>query len=232
MNKVIRRISAAFMAVSMLAAAVSCSESKEESNANDKKIVDGSVPDEVSVAESELPYGATMVMFKSANDEKIKVDIELDRRYFYTPDEKVYPEAYVISDYVYALQTADAELLEKTFYKPFLEDSCKKGGYSDTQDYLSKNHDSLEEKLGENFIFDYIMVDECYTAQPDSDNDDFTSVDETLKSCAGDDILDKVTSRRLVYLEIIFKNAESSSNMFSDTMGYKMPLYIYEIDGQ
>lgn len=233
MSMIMRRISAAVLAVSMLSAAVSCSEkNKEESSTSGAKVVDGDIPDDVSVNSSDLPYGATMVSFKSANDEKIKIDIELDKRYFYTPDEMIYPEAYVISDYVYALQTADAELLEKTFYKPFLDYSCEQGGYSDAKEYLTKNHESLEEKLGENFILDYIIVDKCRTAQPDTDNEDFLGVDETLKKCAGDDILSKVTSRKQVYLEIVFKNAESSSKLFSNTMGYEMPLFIYEIDGQ
>ncbi len=238
MNKFIRRLSAAFLAVSMLSAAVSCSgknndkSSSSESSSGGAKVVDGSIPDDASVAMEDLPYGATMVALKSKNDEKIKVDIEFDKRYFYTPDETVYPESYIISDYVYALQTADAELLESVFYKPYLEYSCKAGGYADTQAYIDENHSSLEEKLGENFILDYIMVDECYVAEPDEENSDFTRIDDTLKECAGEDILNKVSRRMLVYLEIIFKNEESASKMFSNTMGYKLPLYVYEIDGQ
>jgi hypothetical protein len=222
MNQLTKKTGAALVAGVFLLSAAGCSSKEEYSDA----------ADEIgSLALEDMDYGASITQLKPAYNDDVKIAIEYDNRYL------TMEEAIKISDYVASLNDSDAELMEETFYKPFLDKIVENSGYSDTASYIANMHDNIRDSyLGYEFEFDYILTEDCLTEDDDDSETNFSSIDSTLDSLTGENLSDKVTSRKLVTFDIEYHYADTSeasgSHMLSTSTGTYSSLYIYTIDGE
>lgn len=212
--------SLAFLTGSMfLLCAYGCDEKKEYSDEADKI---------GSMAQEDLPYGATITQLKPSYDENVKIAMEYDNRFL------TVEEAMKLSDYVAALNNSDGELLSNTFYKPLLDKICDNSQYDTVDEYIAATHDNIRDSyIGYDFSFDYILVSNCLTEKDDDSETGFSSIDSTLASL-DESIVDKITDRKMVTFDIEYRitNEEGGSYMLSSATNTDSTLYIYTIDGE
>ena len=230
MNKIILKTVSAVLSCALLMNFSSCSSSDSESSSSGGRVDAGDLPDDYSADEQDLPYGATLTELKPSYDEDTKLAVEFDNRFFDEKDGK-YPEIYKITDYMYALNNVDVDLMNETFYPPYLEYAYKEAGYDNAKDYLQSYYDNLHEMLGD-FTFNYIDVTGVLTEDDEESVSYFNDVDEILKSIDSS-IIDKISSRKIVYIGgYTMYNNESGSYQLTEGIGREVTLYLYEIDGQ
>lgn len=175
----------------------------------------------------DMEYGATITQLK-ADSGKVKVSIEYDYRFL---EEE---EIILVSDYIEALNTADAELMEATVYPDYLQYSVTQSSSENTASYLEAMHRNIQTTFaeGDPFDFNYIVVDECYTSDEELVQDRFETLDTTLKNAAGEDLSSKITSKKMIGIDIMFSINGEGSYSLAYRQGFNSYLYIYEIDGE
>lgn len=186
-----------------------------------------------NASEDEMPYGATIFRMEKEYDPEALITTEFDRRFFEERDE-TYPEIHKIINYMYALNTVDADLMEKSFYPPYLKKMCEDSGASDVKSYIQQYHDSLESRLGEGFNIDYMEVIAC-TDETDPDTAEyFAKLDEALDSLGEGKISDKVTSRRMATIGgySTFNLNGEGTYVLMNRLDNEINFAIYEIDGE
>ena len=130
------------------------------------------------------------------------------------------------------LNNIDTDLMDKTFYPPYLKYAYEQAGYDNSKDYLQSYYDNLHDMLGD-FTFSYIDITGVLTEDDEESKSYFDNVDSTLKEIEGDDILNKITSRKIVYIGgYSMYSLESGSYQLIEGLGREVTLYLYEIDGQ
>ena len=83
------------------------------------------------------------------------------------------------------------------------------------------------------FTFSYIDITGVLTEEDEESKSYFDNVDSILKEIEGDDILSKITSRKIVYIGgYSMYNLESGSYQLIEGLGREVTLYLYEIDGK
>ncbi len=222
MKNMMKRLMAFAAAGAMAFCMTACDNNSSSSNTNN------SGSGEVSTVKGEdMEYGATITQLK-ADSGKVKVSIEYDYRFL---EEE---EIVLVSDYIEALNTADAELMEATVYPDYLQYSVKQGGYNDTASYLEIMHRNIQTTFAEGgpFDFNYIVVDECYTPDNELVKDRFETLDASLKNAAGEDLSSKITSKKMIGIDIMFSMNGEGSYSLAYRQGFNSYLYIYEIDGE
>ncbi len=223
-----RKVSALLLASAMFISAVSCSSKEDEHH--DHQLV--SSPDEgVNVNEEDLEYGATMVSLRPDTDENVKVEIEFDRRYFNMENENDYPEIYLISNYIEAVNNKNGDIMQDIFYLPYLNYNCGKNGFSSIQEYTDSVYEGLKSSIGSDFVLDYVIVDTCLNENEDDSITNFSAIDNQLDMISGEKLSSKVTSRKAVYLDIMYTDESGSEKQLNNAIGYDISLYIYQIDG-
>lgn len=217
MKNMIKRLTAAASASAVLFCMAGCEEKNEHSDIWD---------DYGYVADEDLPYGSTMVRYTASADPSFKISIEFDDR-FITKE-----EAIKLSDYIAALNTLDAELMEQTVYPVYLEYLKSIQGAVNTKAYIQDLHDNIQEGSaeGNEFDMDYIIVEEFYDESADDTIAEYSSLDMLLSDLSGGEV--NITSRKMVSIDIFFSmNGEGSYSMKA-RQDSAPRLYIYEIDGQ
>lgn len=222
LNK-IKRVSALCAACVLGLACVSCGNKEEKRSG---VIVDTNIPANYSVAEKDMPYGSTLVELKPSSDEKIKIATEFDRRFLSNE------EAYVISEYLWALSVKDESSVKNTFYPELLDYTVEIAGMDNAAAYIEASYDNLKDALGGDFEFTYLDITAVET--PDDSPETFEEMDIGLKDCSSDDILSKVTSRKLVTLEglTMYRLPDGTEKLVSGALPAPISLCIYEIDGR
>lgn len=220
MKATIKKCCAALLAGGFLLNAVGCGEKKNEYS----DVID----DMGSIAEEDLPYGATIVQLSSSVDENIKMTVEYDNR-FLTKE-----EATKISDYIAALNDCDAELMEQTVYPDYLSYLIETSDTESVYDYLVKMHDNIRDTyIGGEYEFNYVLINSCLDETASSDETGFAQLESVLEGISDETVSDKVTSRKLVGVEILYAlNDDSGSYSLTYRTGADSLLYIYNIDGQ
>lgn len=229
MKAIFKRTAAVVAAAAMMTVSVACSSGKNEESSSSNLVGNGP-SDGLEVKEEDMPYGATMTSLKAANNDKVKMDIDFDPRYF-VQEGTDYPEIYLLTEYLEAMQKRDSAAMEKIFYKPFLEYSVKTSNFESVQDYLDKYIDNLETRARSQIEFTYAVVDTCLNENEKNELTDFEFVDSKLDELAGEKLSDKVKSRKLVYMDVSFKDSQDNYYMLNDTLDYDISVYIYNIDG-
>jgi len=229
MKAILKKTAAVVTAAAMMTVSAACSSKKEESSSLSNMVGNGP-SDSLVMDEDNMPYGATMTSLKNSNNDKVKIDIDFDPRYF-EQDGTDYPEIYLLTEYIEAMQNRDSEKLEKLFYKPYLDFSVQRSSFSDTADYLEKYVDNLENRAKSEIEFTYIVVDTCLNENESENLTDFEFVDQKINELSGEQLTDKVKSRKLVYMDIAFKDSQGNTYMINDTLGSDLSVYIYNIDG-
>ncbi|MDE7364114.1 MAG: hypothetical protein K2N27_04405 [Ruminococcus sp.] len=216
----IKKVLCGITAFTMAFALTACNLSSEHNNMVGM--------DSSDIAESDLPYGATLCELSSSNDDNIKVAVDFDKRYFSDSENNIkYDEIYKIHDYIVAIDTNDHELLKSTYYPGFLEYLC--GQYELTADeYIDSFNNMLKTDIGENSSINYINISNCYSA----DDEDFQAYyqlrDEILTAIGAGEI----TSRKTIEVGGYTTFEDESGN--HQLTNYHQPIIacIYEIDGQ
>ncbi len=228
MKKIILK-AAAILSCAVLMSFSSCSSGNESSSGG--RVDAGDLPDNYNADEENLPYGATLTELKPNYDENVKIAVEFDNRFFKADGEK-FPEVYKITDYMYALNNIDVDLMNETFYPPYLKYAYEQAGYDNVKDYLQSYYDNLHDMLGD-FTFSYIDITGVLTEEDEESKSYFDNVDSILKEIEGDDILSKITSRKIVYIGgYSMYNLEGGSYQLIEGLGREVTLYLYEIDGK
>lgn len=225
MNK-IKKILAVCAACAMGISCVSCDKNKDKSEQGSGGLVDTADLKDYSISQDEMPYGSTLSELKPASDENVKIAIEYDNRFLEME------EAYVISEYMWALSQKDEASIRKTFYPDLLDYTVKVAQMESAEEYINASYDNLAEALGGDFEFSYLDITAVeYEADT---KETFDNVDEGLNFCSDDDILGKVSSKKCVTLEgyTMFKLSDGTEKLVSGVLSSPISLCIYKIDGQ
>lgn len=219
----------AVLAVSS-AAFTGCKDKKDSEH--EHAMVSDDLGDDVSVAEEDLPYGATMVQLTPELNDKVKMNVEYDRR-FLCEDEAV-----LLVNYFTALNDKDAELFKSLYYMNNADYLSKKQGAEDSLDLITKLDEQLEnDVIGSEFKFNYVLTNECVS--PTDENLDssynFDNADFYLSSYAEsegvEDLKSKITSRKGIKLDVMY-DTDSGNYSLTNKLGSDTIIYIYQIDGQ
>ncbi len=226
MKKLLRCFEAALLSAVTVLSLTGC---KKDDASSVKDIAD-QVGD---VSEADLPYGSTITQLRPGQDEGVNIMTEYDHR-FLTEEEAV-----KINDYVTALNTCDGALLDKTVHPVYLDYLKEQNDITDSTEYVTQLHDKLKTDYMQNKDFDlnYVLVNSCLDESADDVETNFSSLDTVLDSCAAeqgkDAVSPKITSRKLVGIDIMFAlEDDNSSYSLSYRSGKDQMLYIYTIDGQ
>lgn len=207
----------------MMLACASCSEESSDSSSESKNmLVSDNLDDGINLNEDEMPFGATMT---DLYPDEVPVSISYDNR-FMTED-----EAKKISDYVSAINTCNAELLQKTSYPPYLEYLVEYYENTDVQNYLDTRHQNIANNYtnGE-YDFNYIIINSLKDENDDDADTGFSQLDTKIHEKSPDA---EITSRKMLGIEILYSlENENGSYSLSKRTGSDMMIYIYTIDGQ
>ncbi|MDE5558288.1 MAG: hypothetical protein K2J32_11490 [Ruminococcus sp.] len=211
------------LACAFMLACVSCSEESSGSLGESKNmLVNDNAYDGLNANEDELPFGATMI---DLYPDEVPISISYEKR-FMTAD-----EAKKISDYISAINTCDAELIQKTSYQPYLEYLVEYYENTDIQDYLDTRHQIIVDSYtnGE-YDFNYILINSLKDENYDDSDTGFSQLDAKIYEKSPDA---EITSRKMVEIDILYSlENDNGSYSFSRRTGSDMTLYIYTIDGQ
>jgi len=208
----IKRFTAAFLAVSVMACFSGCKDEHEHKMVDTENIGD--------IAQEDMPYGSTMTQLRASSNENLKMDIEYDNR-FLTEE-----EAYKVADSVAALNTCDTELWETTMPSGFVYYLISVTESESASAFLTGRHDALAEYAGEGFDFNYIAVNSC----GGEDENDFADVDESLARAG---VKGEITSRKHIGIDMYYSLPDgTSSNSLKAKTGTDYYFNIYVIDGE
>lgn len=221
MKNYTKKITAAVLGGLFLLNAAGCKDKEKEEYQDEADLIG-------SMAQEDMPYGATITQLKPSIDENVKIAIEFDNRYL------TVEEAYKLSDYVASLNDCDGALMEKTFYKPFLDSIVEQSGAADAEEYVTGVHNNIRDNyIGYEFKFDYVLTQDCLTEADDDSETGFSSVDASLDKLGDEKLSDKVTSRKCVTFDLEYQiDGSDDSYMMSTSTGTSSTLYIYTIDGE
>ena len=211
------------LACAFMLACVSCSEENSDSSGESRNmLVSDNADDGINFNEDEMPFGATMI---DLSPDEVPISISYEKR-FMTAD-----EAKKISDYISAINTCDAELIQKTSYPPYLEYLVEYYENTDVQDYLDTRHQIIANSYtnGE-YDFNYILINSLKDENDDDSDTGFSQLDAKIYEKSPDA---EITSRKMVDIDILYSlENDNGSYSFSRRTGSDMTLYIYTIDGQ
>ena len=211
------------LACAFMLACVSCSEENSDSSGESRNmLVSDNADDGINFNEDEMPFGATMI---DLSPDEVPISISYEKR-FMTAD-----EAKKISDYISAINTCDAELIQKTSYPPYLEYLVEYYENTDVQDYLDTRHQIIANSYtnGE-YDFNYILINSLKDENDDDSDTGFSQLDAKIYEKSPDA---EITSRKMVEIDILYSlENDNGSYSFSRRTGSDMTLYIYTIDGQ
>lgn len=213
------------LACVIMISCVSCSDGNSSSSGESKNmLVSDNAGKGINVNEDEMPFGATMTDLYSDRDD-VPISISYENR-FMTED-----EARKISDYISAVNTCDAELMQNTCYPSYLEYLVSQYENSDVQDYLDERHKNIANNYtnGE-FDFDYIIINSLMDENDNESDTGFSRLDDKILEKSPDA---DITSRKMVGIDVLYSlENDNGSYSFSTRTGSDMILYIYTIDGQ
>lgn len=210
MRRFFAAVTAIALACGMAFSAVGCG-SKEQSEG---EIIKG----------EDLPYGAMMTRL-SEND-GVKITTEFDSR-FVTED-----EAKLISDYAAALQFRDGDLMNQIHYPNCFEYSAKQNGSENAADHIEKTVKYLEDTYaGGKIDFNYVMIE---GVEDNAEYEkEYAALEDEVKEAAGEDISDKINSRKMLEIDLCYSLDGEGSHLLSTAMsGNYIYLAIYDIDGK
>lgn len=217
MNSFIKKICAGALVGCFMINAAGCKKEQESSSVTDAADTIG------SMAEEDMPFGATITQIKPDSG-KVKIDIEYDYRFMSEE------EAIKISNYVAALNSVDAELMNNAVYPGYLDKYVEQTGSADLKGYLELCVDNIKTNyIGSDFEFDYILINDCVDETNQVYADRFQSMDANLASRYGDL---NITDKKLVSIDIMYSIPDDDgSYSLSRRQGSDSLLFIYTIDG-
>lgn len=213
------------IACALMLACVSCSEESSGSSSKEgNALVSDNMGSDVNVAAEDMPFGATMTDLYVDSD-GVPISISYENR-FMTED-----EARKISNYISAINSCDAELMQKTCYPSYLEYLVTQYENTDIQDYLDTRHQTIESAYTNGaFDFNYILINSLMDEEDDDSDTGFSQLDTKIHEKSPDA---EITDRKMVGIEVLYSlESEGGSYSLTNRTGSDMILYIYTIDGQ
>lgn len=207
-------------ALILACAATGCGEGKESSNS-------------YTLTQENMEYGATITELRPSSDENVKIMVGFDNRFFGgSGEEKDFSDIYSLCDCVAGFNTNDHQLIKDHSYPGYLDSVAATTGAAGADEYLDSYVEKLTNALGEGFEIDYIDISKCLGESDSEAASYFETVDNTLTEIAGADILNKVTSRKLVYI-----GGDTSYTLPTGTYrlinhASEMAFCLYRIDGE
>ena len=230
MKTLLKKTVVMLTAAAVMTVSASCS-SKDNKESNNSNMVGNGPSDSLVLDEENMPYGATMSSLKTSFDKNVKIDIDFDPRYFVKEGENEYPEIYLLTEYIDAMQNKDGATIDKLFYKPYHDFAMSNTSYENTQEYIDTFMDNLMTRARSEIKFTYAVVDTCLNENESENLTDFEFVDSKIDELAGEKISEKVKSRKLVYMDISYKDDNGGYYQINDYLGHDISVYIYNIDG-
>ncbi|MBP5362175.1 MAG: hypothetical protein J6Y71_03990 [Ruminococcus sp.] len=134
---------------------------------------------------------------KPDEDENINIMFSFDLSYF-GGESKDFSEIYVIDKYFNSLNNNDVQGILDCYYPNYLESLCGDGTFASPEEFVKAYREQLEGMLAENFKFEFIDISNCQLSGDLEADTMFANRDETLKAAFGDDIIEKISSRKMV----------------------------------
>lgn len=179
-----------------------------------------------TVTEDEMPYGATIQINKT----DYPIAIEFDNRFV------TEAEAEAIANYFYAVQTHDAELVQKASYPPYITSLATAGGFASIEEFITSLDNAIASDYlqADDYTYSYISVTSCTTEEDAEVYTYFNQLDQSLVTAESEcssskDIISAIESRKLLSLEIICE-IDGNERVLTNITG-EQQVYVYTIDG-
>jgi len=231
MNKGLIRTAAVILSGTILAACAGCSSGKNSSSSSRNNMVSANIPEGANVAAEDMPYGASVTQLKPETDSNIQLWIEFDNRYLKREEDGTYPSVYPVNDYFEAVNEKSGELMEKAYYPASFKDILSKANADTSDAFMANYYDIFKDTIGEDFEFDYIMIDKCIVFDGSNNEYGFDVKDDELKEL-DPSVIDKITERYALEVDATYRNNNGDSLLFSNRSGNALTLYEYKIDGK
>ena len=204
----LRNTLAALSALALAASFTGCGSSKSSKS--------GSESTTASQTSSGIvgQYGANMI--KHLSTDGYEITAEVDYR-FVTED-----ESKKLAKYIAAIGRSDGKLMEEALYPAALDYVVKANSCSDAEDYAKKLHQQLLQFTGEEYEFEYTVVEE-YAGENDMD---FSKYDEIVLDADPDA---QITDRKRLSVDALYDGTNKSINY---RMGGYIDVYMYTINGE
>lgn len=239
MKSIIKKAAALFLAGAMLTGFSACADKESASEHNGEHGDEGNLAGDAPSGDfnqDELPYGATMTQLLTSINDDISVSVEYDSRFLSEEEGKL------VSNYLYAMTTGDAELMEQVFYPPLLDYSSKTAGYSSSKEYIEAANKNLIDSITthvqeevKQFDIDYIMITDCYVSGDPAIEEDLSGMDKMIAEGIGQEHIDKTdkATRKEIYVDFTYTvNGGADSYDYNYGVGHTIHLFIYNIDGK
>ena len=158
-------------------------------------------------------YGGDM--FKHLQKDGYEITAEVDARYV-TDD-----ESKKLAKYIAAIGRCDGKLMEEALYPAALDYVMKANSCSTAAEYATVLHKQLLQFTGEDFEFDYTVVEEY----ADESNFDFSKYDSIVLDADPDA---QITNRKRLSVDALYDHTNKSINV---RMGGYIDVYMYTING-
>lgn len=220
MKKLITKAAAFIAAAAMTVSAVSCS-GKESSSEGGNNLIGGEVPDDVSIAAEDMPYGAQYKTL-TPDDADIPMGIDFDPRYM-TDD-----EAKKVVDYFYSMSSREPARLENAVYPPVLKYRLANSPTPTAQEFLDSEYELIKNYTQSEYSFTFVLVDGALTDAADSG--EFSAYDAILQEADPDA---NVTDKKLFMVNCTYSKPDDGG-VYSLQMRLNSYLYVavYTIDGE
>ncbi|MCQ2490548.1 MAG: hypothetical protein MJ079_03015 [Ruminococcus sp.] len=195
MKRIFSVLAAAILAGAM-ATAVSCGDKKSSSTSGVR--IDGGGNARKNMTDEEY-HGTYMTNFDltPADDENITIMVSFDNR-FLGNNGTDYSEIYLIDRYFDALNNNDVQGVLDCYYPGYLDSLCGDDTFESPEAFVQTYREQLEGTLTENFKFDFLDISNCRQSGDLEADSMFANRDETMKAAFGDDIVNKISDRKLL----------------------------------
>lgn len=195
MKRIFSVLAAALLAGAM-ATAVSCGDKKSSSTSGVR--IDGGGNARKNMTDEEY-HGTYMTNFDltPADDENITIMVSFDNR-FLGNNGTDYSEIYLIDRYFDALNNNDVQGVLDCYYPGYLDSLCGDDTFESPEAFVQTYREQLEGTLTENFKFDFLDISNCQQSGDLEADSMFANRDETMKAAFGDDIVNKISDRKLL----------------------------------
>lgn len=195
MKRIFSVLAAALLAGAM-ATAVSCGDKKSSSTSGVR--IDGGGDARKNMTDEEY-HGTYMTNFDltPADDENITIMVSFDNR-FLGNNGTDYSEIYLIDRYFDALNNNDVQGVLDCYYPGYLDSLCGDDTFESPEAFVQTYREQLEGTLTENFKFDFLDISNCQQSGDLEADSMFANRDETMKAAFGDDIVNKISDRKLL----------------------------------
>lgn len=132
-----------------------------------------------------------------ADDENITIMISFDNR-FLGKEGTDYSELYLVDRYFDALNNNDVQGVLDCYYPDYLNRLCGDDTFASPEEFVKTYREQLVGVFTDEFKVDFIEISNCQLSGDIEADTMFANRDETLKNAFGDDIISKISDRKML----------------------------------